>query len=222
MSTQPPIEDINAIVNRFQAWAGAQAPARSRDGVRELTYDEAIRSRRPRSSSEVPSPETKKSARDLSVNAKAGTTRTAAKPKKRVAAPRHVRDAPRPVQTKPAVAAATPAFRQVLAEKVAILPAAAPQELAIERRTTALSLRISLTEHELLKRRAAEANLSVSCYLRNCVFEVEDLRARLATAVAEPKLIQVQPSARISTFTSCFRFVRQLFFRKTTSLAVRV
>jgi len=71
-------------------------------------------------------------------------------------------------------------MRQVLAEKVSILPASSSQELALaDRRTTALSLRISFTEHALLKRRAAEENLSVSCYLRNCVFEVEELRAQV-------------------------------------------
>ncbi|MGC1296254.1 MAG: hypothetical protein WA869_14560 [Alloacidobacterium sp.] len=62
MNTQPPIEDINAIVNRFQAWAGAQAPARAKDGVREITYDEAIRSRRHRTSAEATLPAAEKPA----------------------------------------------------------------------------------------------------------------------------------------------------------------
>jgi len=222
MSTQPPIEDISAIVNRFQAWAGAQAPAVAKDGVRELTYDEAIRSRRPHTSKAaspaVASQGAKKSTQ-APADATAGKTRKPAKPKKRTVPPRHGKDAQQPRETSPVAA---PAFREVLAEKVSILPAITSQEVAMERRTTALSLRISLAEHALLKRRAAEANLSVSCYLRNCAFEVEHLRAQLAAVQAEPKFMQPQPPERVFLFASCFGFVRRLFFGKTTSLTIRV
>ena len=220
MSTQPPIEDIGAIVNRFQAWAGAQAPAVGKNGICELTYDEAIGARRSQSSkaasSDVPSQVSKKSAQ-VPVDANAGKTRKPAKAKKRTEVPRHRKEAKRPRETNPVAA---PIFRQVLAEKVSILPAITLREIATPRRTTALSLRISLAEHEQLKRRAAEANVSVSSYLRNCAFEVENLRAQLAAVKAEPKFIQ-PPLARIFSFASCFGFVRQLFFGKGTSLTLR-
>src|ERR1700745_2620114 len=88
MNTQPPTEDINSIVRRFQAWAGAQAAARAKDGVRELTYDEAIRSRRYRTRPEKPSPGAEKSA-PVSANARRRTTQNPAKSKKRIATPRH-------------------------------------------------------------------------------------------------------------------------------------
>jgi hypothetical protein len=198
MNTQPPIEDINAIVNRFQAWAGTQAPARAKDGVRELTYDEAIRSRRHSSRAEGPLPEIKKSAQTSPLNAKQTKVEKSTKTKKRIKNAHHAkrdqveiaRSAARPSAAIPE----TPVFSEVLAEKVPILPASSSQELALaERRTTALSLRISFAEHALLRKRAAEANLSVSCYLRNCVFEVEELRAKvnaLQVANAAPRLVQ--------------------------------
>ncbi|HMD21153.1 MAG TPA: hypothetical protein VKH40_12570 [Alloacidobacterium sp.] len=185
MSTQPPIEDINAIVGRFQAWSGAQTPSRTKDGVRELTYDEAIRSRQHRSRVEGSLPEAEKPEPVQVESAKPLKMEKSAKPKKRIAPSRHIKheppkNAPRPRAAHPVAAPEPPAFRQVLAEKVSILPASSSQELALaDRRTTALSLRISFTEHALLKRRAAEENLSVSCYLRNCVFEVEELRAQV-------------------------------------------
>jgi hypothetical protein len=226
MNTQPPIEDINAIVNRFQAWAGAQAPARAKDGVRELTYDEAIRSRRHRTSAEATLPAAEKPAPASPTNARRRKTEKPAKPKKKTAAPRHATHAqPKDVQHSSArarVVAPEPlAFRQVLAETVSILPAASSQKLALaERRTTALSLRISSEEHALLRRRATEANLSVSCYLRNCVFEVESLRAQLALTLAEQQPMQLQAPSRLFTYASFTSFVRRLFFGKTASLAI--
>jgi hypothetical protein len=89
MNTQPPIEDINAIVNRFQAWAGAQAPACEKDGVRELTFDEAIRSRRHRTSAEATLPAAEKPAPASPTNARRRKTEKPAKLKKKTAAPRH-------------------------------------------------------------------------------------------------------------------------------------
>lgn len=190
MSTQPPVEDINAIVSRFQAWAGAQSAATAKDGVRELTYDEAIRSRRLRSRDEKTVAEAEEPA---SVPVSHRKIENAAKPKKK-ANSRRVKPAQiKHVSRKDTVASPkTPAFRQVLAEKVSILPATSSQELA-ERRTTALSLRISLAEHALLKKRAAEESLSVSCYLRNCIFEIEQLRAQVRVLQAANAARQALP-----------------------------
>jgi hypothetical protein len=228
MNTQPPLEDINSIVSRFQAWAGVQAPNHARDGVRELTYDEAIRSKRPRPHSEKPLPIAEKSAPGPSASVKRSRTEKLAKPKKKIATPRHVQQSPsRDLQRSPAavrmVAPEPPAFGQVLAEKVSIQPVTVSQELEVaERRTTALSLRITSTEHAMLKRRAADSNLSVSCYIRNCVLEVESLRAQLTRRLEEQRPAQMQSSVRASAFASCTRFVRRSFFGKTTTLAVRV
>ncbi len=187
MNTQPPLEDINAIVSRFQAWTGAQTPVHTKNGVRELTYDEAIRTSRRHAGLQVPSADAKKPAPVSSPNAKPKKTGKSAGAKKKIAAPRHARRDSANI----AVAPQPPAFRQVLAEKVSILPKDPSQELALaERRTTALSLRISSAEHALLKQRAAEANVSVSSYLRNCVLDVEGLRAQLARTLAEHSPVQ--------------------------------
>jgi hypothetical protein len=226
MSTQPPVEDINAIVSRFQAWAGAQAPARAKDGVRELTYDEAIRSSRHRSRMEEPLPEVEKSAPTSPANTKQTKTGKSAKAKKRINTARHTkrdqresRERPRTNRSVPA--AESPVFREVFVEKVSILPAPASQELGLaERRTTALSLRISFAEHALLRKRAAEANLSVSCYLRNCVFEVEELREQvnaLRAADEAPRLVQ----HRGGILDGIGRFLGEFFGGNKSALTLR-
>lgn len=228
MSTQPPVEDINVIVSRFQAWAGAQAPSRTREeAVRELTYEEAIRPKRRRNDSEAPSPEAENLAPAPLGKAERRNLKEPTEPTKRVAIPCHTKPAPAEELTpSPAEARLVVpyprTFRQVLAESVSILPASLPQRLTTdERRAAALSLRISTSEHALLKTRAAEANLSVSCYLRNCVLEVESLRMQLARTREELQAMQMQPTIGVSAFASCIRMVRRIFFGKTTTLTVR-
>ena len=226
MDTQPPLEDINAIVSRFQAWAGAQAPTHGMHGVRELTYEEAIRSSRRRAAPEKAAVAAEPAAPVSPAKAKhqpAGESSAAksAKSKKR-ASSRHAKS--RTCKNKPLSAAKTqnvavqPAaiFRQVLAAQVAPLPA-----LAVECRTTALSLRVSAGEHSLLKARATEANLSVSAYLRSCLFEVEDLRAQLRQLRLAQQPVVMHTPALPGVFASCARFVQRLFRGKTTALAVR-
>ena len=223
MNTQPPVEDISAIVSRFQAWTGAQAPTRTKDGVRELSYDEAIRSTRVKANLNKLAPEVDG---PVAANDRRRKTKKSASSKKRIAVSRH-RKSIQPEEEKASSAVVRglvpePAFREVLAEKVSIIPAAISKEIAvIERRTTALSLRISSAEHALLKMRAEEANLSVSCYLRNCVLEVENLRAQLAQKIAEQQPAPMQLPYRLSPFATCIRKIRWLVFGKTTALAVR-
>lgn len=45
MQTQP-VEDIEAVLGRFQAWAGLQHAAEVKPGIRELSYEEALASNR--------------------------------------------------------------------------------------------------------------------------------------------------------------------------------
>ena len=226
MDTQPPLEDINAIVSRFQAWAGAQAPTHGKHGVRELTYEEAIRSSRRRTAPEKTAVEAEPAAPVLPAKAKhrSAGERSAAKPakSKKRASSRHAKS--RTCKNKPLPAAKTQdvavqpsaIFRQVLAAQVAPVPT-----LAVECRTTALSLRVSAGEHSLLKARATEANLSVSAYLRSCLFEVEDLRAQLRQLRLAQQPMPMHTAALPGVFTSCARFVQRLFRGKTTTLAVR-
>jgi predicted DNA binding CopG/RHH family protein len=75
------------------------------------------------------------------------------------------------------------------------------------RKSASITIRLRSTECEQLRERAAAAGLTVSAYLRSCVFEVESLRAqvkdtlaqlRSASAAAEPNPIPqpAQPAVR--------------------------
>jgi hypothetical protein len=48
-----------------------------------------------------------------------------------------------------------------------------------------ITIRLSKSECEQLRRRAADAGLTVSAYLRSCTFEAESLRAQVKQALAE-------------------------------------
>jgi hypothetical protein len=216
MSTQP-LEDIYAIASRFQAWVGAQ-PGAYKDGVRELTYEEAVRSKKPHTKSEKIVPGVSKSTQ--AAGAKRKNAAQPQKPRRKTPAPRRprVNQSNKSQETALTAVLKPVTFQQALAEQVTILPAAT----TAEPRTTALSLRISSAEHALLKRRAAEANISVSCYLRNCVLEVENLRAQLARITADREMASMQVTHRISAFSFCMQVMRRLFFRKSTALVLRV
>jgi len=52
-------------------------------------------------------------------------------------------------------------------------------------RTASVTIRLSEAECARLRRRAAEAGLTISAYLRSCTFEVETLRAQVKETLAE-------------------------------------
>ena len=64
------------------------------------------------------------------------------------------------------------------------MPAAAPA-CSHDRKCASVTLRMSKTECEQLRERAAEAGLTVSAYLRLCAFEADALRAQAKEALAE-------------------------------------
>ncbi len=53
------------------------------------------------------------------------------------------------------------------------------------RRPASVTIRLSEEENQQLRRRAAEAGLTVSAYLRSCTFEAEALRARVKEVLAQ-------------------------------------
>ena len=63
-------------------------------------------------------------------------------------------------------------------------PAAAPER---DLRSASVTVRMSKAECERLHRRAGEAGLTVSAYLRSCALEAETLRAQVKQALAELK-----------------------------------
>jgi Mobilization protein NikA len=73
-------------------------------------------------------------------------------------------------------------------------PASVPSGL----KSASITLRMSHAECEQLRRRAAEAGLTVSAYLRSCAFEVESLRAQVKEAVAKMRL-NAPPEAAVAS-----------------------
>lgn len=62
-----------------------------------------------------------------------------------------------------------------------------PPPLAANCKSASITIRMSQGECAQLRRRAADAGLTVSAYLRSCIFEVETLRAQVKQALAQFK-----------------------------------
>ena len=83
-----------------------------------------------------------------------------------------------------------------------------PLSLAANRKSASITIRLSQAECAQLHKRAADAGLTVSAYLRSCIFEVETLRAqvkdtltqfRSAPAAEPPPMVasqKLQPPSR--------------------------
>lgn len=63
-------------------------------------------------------------------------------------------------------------------------------------RCASVTFRMSKAECAQLQRRASEAGMTMSAYLRSCTFEAEALRAQVKQALAELKAAQTQPTHR--------------------------
>lgn len=221
MNTQAPVEDIHAIVGRFQAWAGAQTAKSSRDEVRELTYEEAIKASRHRSSSGNAAAQPI-AASPVVVPIK---EKEPVRPEKKPAARRRKQKSAartRHRSAHPAVAAEEkPVFRQVLSESILGLSAAVRPSAEMAR-PASLSIRVSMQEQALIRARAAEANLSVSAYLRQCALEVEQLRFQLQQALTARPQAFLPPSAPMPSAPGLLtRLGQWLFPRKTAAFTAR-
>lgn len=90
-----------------------------------------------------------------------------------------------------------------------------PTALEKSLKNASITIRMSKTEAEQLHRRAAEAGLTVSAYLRSCTFEAETLRAQVKEVLAE--LRSASPSDRRSKenrrglFSALADWFRRLF-----------
>ncbi len=56
-----------------------------------------------------------------------------------------------------------------------------------ERKTASITIRLTKAEEAQLHERAAAAQLSISAYLRSCIFEAESLRAQVKEALSQMK-----------------------------------
>jgi hypothetical protein len=197
MATQP-VENIETVLGRFQAWTGARSAVEAGPGIREIPYEEALASERYRWKGAGRKPESAKPR----VNAQPADAPDAGEPeheKTRAAKiPKKIRtrghgksaapDAKKAGSSKRCAAASQevperkPIFREVLAKAVkpAELVVAQPAELA---RQKAISMRLAPEERALIQARAAEAGTTVSAYIRQCVLEVEQLRAQVRKAM---------------------------------------
>jgi predicted DNA binding CopG/RHH family protein len=55
-------------------------------------------------------------------------------------------------------------------------------------KAASITLRMSNDESKILRKRAVAAGISVSAYIRSCIFEAEELRAQVKNALAEIRL----------------------------------
>jgi uncharacterized protein (DUF1778 family) len=198
MATRP-VEDIQTVLGRFQAWTGARSAGEAGPGIREIPYEEALASERYRWKGAGRKPESAKPQ----VKARPGDASHAGEPERektraakiaktirtrghgKGAAPdaKKAGSAKRCAAAKQELPERKPMFREVLTEamKPSELVVAQTAELA---RQKAISIRLAPEERALIQARAAEAGTTVSAYMRQCVLEVEQLRAQVRKAMA--------------------------------------
>ena len=81
--------------------------------------------------------------------------------------------------------------------------------LAEDRKSASVTIRLGAAESARLHARAAEAGLTVSAYLRSCIFEVEELRAQVKQTLAQmrtaPLLGEPEAPAPVQAPSACWR-----------------
>jgi len=81
-------------------------------------------------------------------------------------------------------------------------------------RTASVTIRLSEAECALLRERAAEAELTVSAYLRSCVLEADALRAQVKEALAKMKVAVGTQTVAAPVRTPFFGWIRRIWKRK--------
>jgi hypothetical protein len=91
--------------------------------------------------------------------------------------------------------------------------AARPVPTPFERnlKSASITIRLSKEESEQLHRRAAEAGLTVSAYLRSCTFEAESLRAMVKDTMAQLKAATSEGKQAARSHSSLGRRWSRLF-----------
>lgn len=215
-------ENIETVLGRFQAWAGSREPTAARDGVREISYQEALESSRyrwKRHDATACGSDTEKAA-----SAELGVVEM------------DERAVPHAVDTKPAATRSRrdgQPFRKALAHSIASRSSAngltGVSGLARARsggdRQVSLSLRVGASEQALIRIRAAEAGISVSAYLRQCALDVEILRAQvqqfmMASARCRLELSEASRAA-VKSEGWFSRWQRRIWGSRSTRLSLR-
>jgi hypothetical protein len=69
-------------------------------------------------------------------------------------------------------------------------------------KSASVTIRLTTEEHAQLQERASAAHLSVSAYLRSCIFEAESLRSQVKQALAQMQSASPQATSRTSAETA--------------------
>jgi hypothetical protein len=91
-------------------------------------------------------------------------------------------------------------------------------------KTASITIRITHSEQVQLKERAAAAQLSVSAYLRSCIFEAESLRAQVKKALSQMRAAAPQPpqgsqdAKPTQAFPGRFRFFQHWTHKREASV----
>lgn len=231
MDTQPK-EDIDVVLGRFQAWVGSRSRSQPAAGVRELTHEEALESRRNRLREPERSLLHKAPRNELNkarvVEDVPQATKTKARPESKVrkeSGPRREASAKsatrshshRLSRSSNSIASAAvrlsateaadheprrPVFRDALARAIQPCDLEAAPSLAEPARQVAISIRLAPSERALLRARAAEAGITVSAYVRQCALEVEQLRAQVKHVLATMERRASEPEKAPEQFSA--------------------
>lgn len=115
----------------------------------------------------------------------------------------------------------TPAAVSAPAEAAAG-PASPASLLEEGRRSSSVTIRLNHSEYDQLRTRAAAAGLTVSAYLRSCIFEVETLRAQVKDTLAQlrPTPSQApQPRSDSTPSSHPWRFLGRWSARQSSASA---
>jgi hypothetical protein len=250
MQGQTAAEDIETILGRFQAWTGSREPKGAKDGVREISYEEALESSRCRwRKYGEPSPA---SPADNGLRAEPGVvpinppelptgpeaeSTESDEPEAAVLPDGILQDAedfPQTVSRVRKVPRRKQHFHSILAQSVAsgALGAGVGESLVRswvgEERQVSMSLRVAASEQALIKVRAAEAGVSASAYLRQCALEVEILRAQVQQFLAvssRGRLAELRDAPRTASAGEkegwLSRLKRRIWRKQSTQLSLK-
>lgn len=226
---RPPVEDISVVLSRFQAWTGLQSgsqtgarpSAKSKDGIRELSYEEAVSRKRSSGPAHTAPPIRKKKTAATAPPAPAVATKPEKTPqqKKHLKRKAHKKTQPsvyanQPAAAKPALLKPQTDFRASLAESVSMVPTQSAALCVVQpmtHRPLTLSIRISESEQALFKTRAEEQNLSVSAYLRQCALEAEHRRSSQLNLVGDNSQAAIIPCRQPGFFTRLSLIAQSIF-----------
>lgn len=170
---QKPEENIEVVLGRFQAWKGAHETNAAKDGVRELSYEEAVGGSRYRLRKSAEIPLVKPASVTAPVRPRV-KSRAAKARASEARVPSQAAKASAPKKTR-----AQQSFGTVLAQSVAPAMSKLTRANGTRERQVAMSVRMAPSEQALIRLRAAAAGLSVSAYLRQCALDVEILRGQV-------------------------------------------